>query len=90
VRLCRTLTPTNTPTPSASFGSSITPSVSAAPLPQGAIKEIMVLDCNGGLHLFPGTPMEVNMNLRGVRHLFNYAADEIRDRAQCVANTRTW
>jgi hypothetical protein len=64
--------------------------MSSTPLPVGAIKELMVLDCNGGLHLLPGTPMEVNVNLRGARHLVNYAADEIRDRAQCVANSRGW
>jgi len=65
-----------------------TPSSSpASPSPSyGALKELVVLDCNGGLHLFPNTPMEVNVNLRGARHLVNYAADEIRDRAQCVSN----
>lgn len=64
--------------------------MSSRPLPAGAIREILVLDCNGGLHLFPGTPMEVNFNLRGLRHAFNFAAEEIRARAQCLAERRTW
>ena len=41
------------------------------PPPFGAIRELVVLDCNGGLHVLPGTPLEVNVNLRGARHLVN-------------------
>ncbi len=88
-----TPSPSSTPASfsvSPSFGASASPTMSSTPLPVGAIKELMVLDCNGGLHLFPGTPMEVNVNLRGARHLVNYAADEIRNSAQCVANSRGW
>lgn len=58
----------------------------AVPLPYGVFRELLVLDCNGGLHLMPNTPLEVNVNLRGVRHALNFAADEIRARAECVAS----
>ena len=49
-----------------------------------------MLDCNGGLHILPGTPFEVNVNLRGLRHMANFAANEIRDRARCNARSRNW
>lgn len=58
----------------------------AVPLPYGVFRELLVLDCNGGLHMMPNTPLEVNANLRGVRHALNFAADEIRSRAECVAS----
>jgi hypothetical protein len=86
--LRRRATPTQTqatPSPSASSGTSQTPTRTPPPLPYGAIREIAVLDCNGGLHLLPNTPAEVNLNLRGLRFLLNFAADEIRQRARCLA-----
>lgn len=81
---------TGTPTPSASFGTSATPSASGTPLPIGAFKEILVVDCNGGVHLLPGTPYEINLNLRGLRHFLNAGADEIRDSAKCLSRQRGW
>jgi hypothetical protein len=86
----RSPAPTGTPTPSASFATSATPSASGTPLPLGAFKEILVADCNGGVHILPGTPFEINLNLRGVRHLLNAGADEIRDAAKCLGRQRNW
>lgn len=48
-----------------------------------------MLDCNGGLHLLPGTPLEMNFNLRGLRHAVNYGAEEIFERARCLQNRTT-
>jgi hypothetical protein len=47
---------------------------------------ISVLDCNGGLHLLPDHPLEMNVNLRGFVKTLNFAADEIRSRARCAAS----
>lgn len=82
------ITPTPTPSASAtpSVGSSPTPSPSSRPLPTGAIKELFTLDCNGGLHIFPGHPLEVNVNLRGARQVLNVLAEEIRQHARCTAD----
>ena len=72
-------------TPSSSVGSSSSPSSTPSAVPYGAIREIAVLDCNGGAHLFIGTPMEVNLNLRGLRFVWNWLADEIRNYVACTA-----
>lgn len=53
-------------------------------MPYGTIGDVFVLDCNGGVHILPGTPAEVNLNIKGARHLLNFAADEIRGRVACV------
>ncbi len=45
-----------------------------------------MLDCNGGLHLLPGHPLEVNINLRGARTALNVAAEEIKQHAKCAGN----
>ena len=47
-------------------------------------------DCNGGLHLFLNTPMEININMRGFRHIYNFVADEIRKVAMCSAAAQNW
>lgn len=38
----------------------------------------------------PNTPFELNANLRGLRHVVNYAAEEIRDIARTTATERNW
>jgi len=80
-----TPTPTSSASASPSVGSSPTPSPSSRPLPIGAIREIFTMDCNGGLHILPGHPLEVNVNLRGVRQILNVLAEEIRQHAKCTA-----
>lgn len=49
------------------------------------IRELAVLDCNGGLHILPNHPFEINVNLRGARHILNQIAREIQSHAECVA-----
>lgn len=44
-----------------------------------------MLDCNAGLHILPGHPLEVNVNLRGALFAMNVLAQEITARAQCAA-----
>jgi hypothetical protein len=79
--------PSITASPSPSTGSSASPSPSSAPLPYGVIREIAVMDCNGGLHLFPNTPMEVNINAKAFRHVWNQAVEEITNRANCMKSS---
>lgn len=86
----QTSTPTQTSTPSPSLGTSLSPSVTPSALPFGAIRDVLLLDCNAGLHILPGMPLEVNVNLRGLRHMADYGAAEIREVARCTADTRNW
>lgn len=64
-----------------------TPTPSSTPLPRayGTVRELAVLDCNGGLHILPGHPLETNFNLRGVKNAFNIFASETSDHARCAA-----
>jgi hypothetical protein len=79
------VTPTPSITPTPSLGSSPSPSPSQRPVPFGTIRDVAVLDCNGGLHILPGHPLEMNINLRGARHVLNVLGDEIVSHAKCAA-----
>ena len=46
-----------------------------------------VLDCNAGLHILPGHPLQVDVNLHALMTAANVAAQEISAHARCAAAT---
>jgi len=70
-------------------GSSPTPSPTAAAQPYGVVRDLAVLDCNGGLHLLPGHPLETNVNLRGFKKVWDIAMQGVVDKARCAAGRAT-
>ena len=43
-----------------------------------------MLDCNGGLHVLPNHPLEMNFNLRGAKFAANFIAQEIEAKVKCA------
>lgn len=57
--------------------------VAAAQMPY-VLETIVSIDCNGGVHLLPGHPLEMNMNIRTFKKLGDLAAQEIVRTANCT------
>jgi hypothetical protein len=50
------------------------------------VQDIMVMDCSGGLHLLPGTPLEFNFNFRSIKRIVDGASAAMLATAACTAN----
>lgn len=56
--------------------------VVAAQMPY-VLETIAAIDCNGGVHLLPGHPLEINMNIRTFKKIADLSAQEIVRTANC-------
>jgi len=69
-----------------SLAAAVAASCVAAALGQqsGSRRNVLTVDCHGGVHLFSGTSLEVNLNLEAFLPLVQTAAESFKDNARCA------